>query len=161
MKRTVFAGLISIVLSGCAPTPPIATAYALPENCDIKELVALDKSYEVFDKTESGVTDSRDCAIGVANSDVGIFFGYSVRTEAEWSNVTAKLAEEGYEKWNSGYEGADVWRAEIDDDMGASCSLSGHVAGISFSVTEPWTTCDDKWNKELVAHLLNHATSSF
>ena len=161
MKRIIVAGFLTFALSGCAPTAPMASVYALPTNCDIKELVALDKSFEVFDKTESGVTDSRDCAIGVANSDVGIFFGYSIRTDAEWTSVTKKLSDEGYEKWDAGYEGADVWRAEIDDDMGSSCSLSGHMGGISFSATEPWTTCDDKWNKELVGHLLNHAKASY
>jgi phosphoribosyl-AMP cyclohydrolase len=56
------------------------------------------------------------------------------------------------------YADADVWRQETGNvDSGANCSLSGHIAGISFSVTEPWTACDDKWNKELVGYILDHA----
>ena len=156
MQKIIAIAAAGLLLAGCAPSDE-AVSYSLPKSCEIKALVALDKTYEVFDKTEDGVTDSIDCAIGVPNSDVGIFFGYSVRTASEWKSVTKKLVDEGYQKWDSGYVGADVWRFEAADDMGASCSISGHIDSVSFSVTEPWTTCDEKWNKELVSHILNHA----
>jgi hypothetical protein len=162
MKKIVSAALLVLALSGCAPTPPMEVAYALPTNCDIPDLVALDKAYATVDQTAEGITDSRDCAIGVPNSDVGVFFGYSVRTDSQWKAVTAKLVDEGYEPWESGYADADVWRLETGNaDSGANCSISGHIGGISFSVTEPWTTCDDKWNKDLVGYILDHAKSPY
>jgi hypothetical protein len=159
MKK-IFAILGStLLLAGCsAPAQTVSVAYALPTNCDIQALLDLDKSYATVDQTVEGVTDSRDCAIGVPNSDVGVFFGYSVRTDQQWKAVTKQLTDEGYEQWDAGYPDADVWRQETGNvDSGANCSLSGHIAGISFSVTEPWTACDDKWNKELVGYILDHA----
>ena len=161
MKKYIALALSTLLISGCTATPEkTQSAFALPKTCDIQELLALDKTYATVDQTPEGVTDSRDCAIGVPNSDVGIFFGYSVRTDAEWKGVIQKLKDENYHLWDSGYAGAEVWRVETGDtDTGANCSLSGHVDGISFSVTEPWTTCDDKWNKELVGYILDHAKS--
>ena len=149
----------TLLLAGCsAPAQTVTDSYVLPATCDIQALLDLDKSYATVDQTPEGVTDSRDCAIGVPNSDVGVFFGYSVRTEKQWKAVTKQLTDEGYEQWDAGYSDADVWRQETGNvDSGANCSLSGHIGGISFSVTEPWTACDDKWNKELVAYILEHA----
>jgi len=156
MKIIFGVTALTLLLAGCSPSVQPAS-FDLPKNCEIKELVAIDKSFEVFDQTATGVTDSRDCAIGVPNSDVGIFFGYSQRTASQWKAITKKLTSEGYEKWDAGYPGAEVWRMEVASDFDASCSLSGHIGGISFSATEPWVKCDDKWNKELVSHILNHA----
>jgi hypothetical protein len=162
MNRVISAGLLVLALSGCSLGSSAAVTYELPTNCDIPDLVALDPSYATVDQTAEGVTDSRDCAVGVPNSDVGVFFGYSVRNDSEWKAITKKLVDEGYEQWDSGYAGADVWRLETGNiESGANCSLSGHIGGISFSVTEPWTTCDDKWNRELVGYILEHAKSPY
>ncbi len=118
----------------------------------------MDKTYEILDQTAKGVDDSRDCMVGVPNSDVGIFFGYSIRTKAQWLVVTAKLAGEGYKKWDAGIADAQVWRRETGNaESGANCSLSGYVPGISFSMTEPWTKCDDAANKKMVGYLVTHA----
>ena len=162
MKKSVALIAITLLLTGCSATPqaaPVkATTYGLPTDCEIQPLLKLDPKYAVADQTADGVDDSRDCAIGVPNSDVGIFFGYSVRTKEQWLVVTAKLVAEGYKKWDSGVSGAEVWRNETGNkEDGANCSLSGYVPGISFSVTEPWTTCNDKWNKQLVGYMLDHA----
>ncbi len=162
MKKVFAALAVSILLAGCSPTAQTpkaeAVSYGLPMNCDIKALTDLDPQYEIVDQTAEGVDDSRDCAVGVPNSDVGIFFGYSVRTHDQWLIVTAKLVGEGYKKWNSGISGVETWRLESGDaESGQNCSISGYVPGVSFSVTEPWTKCEDKWNKELVGHLVDHA----
>ena len=162
MKKLVVLAALPLLLAGCSttstPAPEKTVAYGLPANCDIEALLKLDSKYAVADQTADGVDDSRDCAIGVPNSDVGIFFGYSVRTKEQWLVVTAKLVAEGYKKWDAGVAGAEVWRLQSGtSEDGANCSLSGFVPGISFSVTEPWTACDDKWNKELVGHLVEHA----
>ena len=160
MKKLIALGAAALLLTGCsaAPVTPKTVTYGLPSDCNIKELVALDPSYEVFEQTAEGVDDSHDCAIGVPNSDVGIFFGYSIRTKEQWLIVTSKLVAEGYKKWNSGVAGAEVWRMETGSaEQGANCSISGYVPGISFSVTEPWTQCDDKWNKQLVGYLVAKA----
>jgi hypothetical protein len=159
MKKIASLFAFTLLLAGCSsPAQTVSYTYGLPGNCDIPALLELDTSYATADQTADGVTNSRDCAIGVPNSDVGIFFGYSVRSDSEWKAVTKLLVNEGYEKWESGYENADVWRKETGSiDSGANCSLSGHIGGISFSVTEPWTACDDRWNKELVGYILDHA----
>ena len=173
MFKIIGSLALAISLTGCSllspgvkPTPTHtltpAPSYALPTNCDIPELLKLDPKYEAFNQTADGVTDSLDCAIGLPNSDVGLFFGYSVRTEDEWLLVTAKLVGEGYTKLPNVAPDADIWRVEsgIEESEGVNCSISGHVKGLSFSVTEPWTKCDDAWNKELIGYLLNHALVS-
>lgn len=160
MKKLIVAAIAVLLLTGCTsqPQPKEETSYGLPVDCEIKTLLELDPKYAVVDQTADGVDDSRDCAIGVPNSDVGVFFGYSVRTKEQWLAVTAKLVSEGYKKWDAGVAGAEVWRLESgNSEDGQNCSLSGYVPGISFSVTEPWTACDDTWNQELVGHLLDHA----
>ncbi|MEY4276107.1 MAG: hypothetical protein RIS26_570 [Actinomycetota bacterium] len=157
MKKLLVLGATALLLTGCseAPVNTKPVAYILPTDCNIQELVALDPSFEVLDKTEDGVEDSRDCAIGVANSDVGIFFGYSIRSREQWLAQTKKLASEGYKKWESGIADAEVWRQDAGTiEGGTSCSISGYVPGIGFSVTEPWVECDDKWNKKLVGYLV-------
>ena len=156
MKKLVALAASTFLLTGCSAL--IAPSYALPKNCDISQLQKVDSKYEIVDQTAEGSKDSRDCAIGVPNSDVGIFFGYSVRTDAQWTAVTEKLKAQGYKKWNSGVAGADTWRRQEGAlNSGVTCSISGHVSGLSFSVTEPWTACEDVWNKQLVGYILTHA----
>ena len=160
MKKLIALGVLSLVLNGCAsPVPTVKpVSYGLPNDCKVAELLKLDNRYAAVNQTASGVDDSLDCVIGVPDSDVGIFFGYSVRTREQWMIVTAKLVAEGYKKWNSGVAGAELWRKETGDaETGSNCSLSGYVPGISFSVTEPWAKCDDKWNKQLAGYLIEKA----
>ena len=157
MKKLLVLGATASLLSGCSAVPvtPMDVAYGLPKDCNIKELVSLDPSFEVFDKTEDGVEGIRDCAIGAANSDVGIFFSYSISTKEQWLTEGNRLESEGYKKWDSGVADADVWRQDSGTiEGGTSCSISGYIPDISFSVTEPWVECDDKWNKELVGYLV-------
>ncbi|MEN9993196.1 MAG: hypothetical protein RLY83_766 [Actinomycetota bacterium] len=162
MKKLFAVLAATMVLAGCSPVAktvaPETVSYGLPMNCEIKALLDLDPKYAIVDQTAEGVDDSRDCVVGVPNSDVGVFFGYSVRTHDQWLVVTAKLVAEGYKKWNVGIPGVETWRKESGDaETGSNCSVSGYITGISFSVTEPWTKCDDKWNKELVGYLVEHA----
>ena len=159
MNKILSAFAVIFLLAGCASATPVkAVSYGLPANCNVKELVASDPAYKAFDKTAAGVDDSRDCAVGIPNSDVGIFFGYSVRTKAQWLVVTAKLVAEGYKKWNAGIGGVEVWRMESGDaETGQNCSLSGYVPGVSFSVTVPWSKCDDANDQKLVGYLVKHA----
>ncbi len=162
MKKVFALVAVSMLLAGCSPVAkspaPETVTYGLPMGCDIKPLLALDPKYAIVDQTAEGADDTRDCVVGVPNSDVGVFFGYSVRTHDQWLVVTAKLVAEGYKKWDVGIAGVEAWRKETGDaETGSNCSVSGYMPGISFSVTEPWTKCDDKWNKELVGYLVNHA----
>ena len=162
MKKLFAVVAATLLLTGCSPVAKVATpdsvSYGLPMDCEVKALLDLDPNYAIVDLTRKGVDDSRDCVVGVPNSDVGIFFGYSVRTHDQWLIVTAKLVGEGYKKWNADMAGVETWRKESGDaETGSNCSISGYVSGISFSVTEPWTKCKDKWNKELVGYLVDHA----
>ena len=171
MKKIVIIALSGLLLAGCTAAPsgndntatptPTPTqepvGYAVPADCNVEGLIKMAPGWEAFDKTDD-VEDQRDCAVGTPNSDVGVFFGYNKRTDAEWVGVIEKLKAEGYEPFDAQIAGADVWRKEDPSiETGPLCSISGHVGEVSFSATEPWVKCDDDWNRELATLLVDHA----
>ena len=159
----------TILLAGCsstepkpiespAPTKEPVVSYSVPTNCDVEGLVKIAAGWEAVDQTDDDVKDQRDCAVGTPNSDVGVFFGYNKRTDAEWASIIETLKSEGYEPFDAKVAGADVWRLEDPSiETGPLCRISGHIGQVSFSATEPWVKCDDDWNRELATLLVDHA----
>ena len=152
-----------LLLTGCASAPvvkptesPKQVVYSVPADCEIKELLALDASYQALDQTEAAARNRRDCVVGTPNSDVGIFFSYSQGDEASWADDSKKAL--GFEAFDSGLKGVTVLRDEVgSEEEGTSCNLMGYISGLEFTIEEPWAKCDDKWNKELVGYVVNHA----
>jgi len=172
MKKIILIALAGLTLAGCAATPsgtdqsatpkPTPTAepitYSVPADCDVEGLIKLAPGWESFDQTDEDDKDQRDCAVGTPNSDVGVWFGYNKRTDADWAGVVEKLKSEGYEPFDAKIADAEVWRREDPSmETGPLCSISGHVGEVSFSATEPWVKCDDDWNRELAILLVDHA----
>jgi hypothetical protein len=171
MKKVIAVALFGLLLASCSAAPsgsdktstptPTPTeesvTYAVPDDCNVEGLIKMAPGSEALDQTDDA-KDQRDCAVGTPNSDVGVFFGYNKRTDAEWVGVIEKLKSEGYEPFDAKIAGADVWRKEDPSiETGPLCSISGHVGEVSFSATEPWVKCDDDWNRELATLLVDHA----
>ena len=169
MKKILVITLSSLLLAGCAPVPAAdekkpeptkepVVSYSVPANCDVEGLVKMAAGWEAVDQTDEDVQDQRDCAVGTPNSDVGVFFGYNKRTDAEWASIIETLKSEGYKPFDAKVAGADVWRLEDPSiETGPLCRISGHIGQVSFSATEPWVKCDDDWNRELATLLVDHA----
>jgi hypothetical protein len=175
MKKITLIALTGLMLTGCAATPsgtdqtatptPTPTVepitYSVPADCNVEGLIKMAPGWESFDQTDEDVKDQRDCAVGTPNSDVGVFFGYNKRTDAEWASIVETLKTEGYEPFDAQVTGADVWRLEDPSiETGPLCRISGHVGEVSFSATEPWVKCDDDWNRELATLLVDHSQVS-
>ena len=167
MKKLLGIVAITISLSGCAttsaPAPTtVSTAFGVPADCEIKELIALDPSYEALDQTEPGAKDVRTCVVGTPNSDVGIFFEYKATMQPTWDDdLLPKAKADGYAAFDAGVPDVEVLRMQSgNDEEGTSCTMQGHMGGISFTIMEPWAVCDDQWNKELVGYVVNHSKVS-
>lgn len=167
MKKLLGIVAISLALTGCSSLAPtakpepevISVAYGIPADCEIKELIVLDSSFQALDQTEGDAQNSRNCIVGTPNSDVGIWFDFKLAMQGEWEDIVAKdLKPEGYQPFDAGLEGVEVWRAQVgSEEEGVTCTMQGHMGGVAFTVMEPWVECDDKWNKELVGYVVNHA----
>ena len=163
MRKTGVIAASVLLLTGCAAAPvnkPTETAkpvvYSVPSDCEVKELLALDATYETLDQTEAGARNRRDCVVGTPNSDVGIFFSYSQADSPKWDDDAAKA--KGFEVFETGLKDVVVLRDQGgSEEEGPSCSIMGYIPGLEFTIEEPWATCDDKWNKELVGYVVNHA----
>lgn len=170
MKKLLGIAVISFTLAGCssvAPAPkPTAVAptvsYGIPDDCEIKELIALDPSYEALDQTEPGAKAVRTCVVGTPNSDVGIFFEYKATMQPTWDDdLLPKAKADGYAAFDAGLPDVEVLRMQSgNDEEGTSCTMQGHMGGISFTIMEPWSVCDDQWDKELVGYVVNHSKVS-
>ncbi|MEY3855733.1 MAG: hypothetical protein RJA45_203 [Actinomycetota bacterium] len=163
MKKLLGIVAITLTLSACTTAEPApkkaAQAYAVPADCEIKDLIVLDDSFQALDQTETGAKGVRSCVIGTPNSDVGIFFEFKETAQSTWDDEQLPKAKaDGYTAFDAGINGVEVLRMQAgSEEEGASCSLQGFMGGISFTVMEPWAECDDQWNKELVGYVVNHA----
>jgi hypothetical protein len=163
MKKLLGIVAITLTLSACTTAEPApkkaAQSYSLPADCEIKDLIVLDDSFQALDQTEAGAKGIRSCVIGTPNSDVGIFFMYKTQSEDIWNyEVEHSLKDEQYTKFETGIPDVDSFRKQDgNEEEGTNCSIHGHVAGITFYIGEPWAECDDQWNKELVGYVVNHS----
>ena len=163
MKKLLGIVAITLTLSACTAAEPapkkVTQSYALPTDCEIKDLINLDVSYQALDQTEAGAKGVRSCVIGTPNSDVGIFFEFKETAQSTWDDeLVPKAKADGYTAFEAGIDGVKVLRMqEGSEEEGTSCNLQGFMGGIFFTVAEPWAECDDKWDKELVGYVVNHA----
>ena len=171
MKKLLGIVAISLTLTGCSSPVPeakpeqevVSSAYGLPADCEIKELLALDTSFQAIDQTEGVAKNARNCIVGTPNSDVGIWFDFKVVDQAEWDGIVANdLKPEGYQSFEAGIEGVEVWRAQVgSEEEGITCTMQGRMGGIAFTIMEPWVECEDKWNKDLVGYVVDHAAIEY
>jgi hypothetical protein len=171
MKKLLGIVAVSFTLTGCAisqpaprPTPDVVSvAYGIPADCEIKDLISLDVSFQALDQTEADAKEVRNCIVGTPNSDVGIWFDYKLSEQSDWeAAANSTLKDEGYVAFDAGLEGVEVYRAQIgSEEEGISCSMKGHMGGVEFSIIEPWVECDDSWNKDLAGYVVKHAEEVF
>ena len=160
MKKLLGMAAITLMLAGCTSPgkPEVKNVYGAPLDCEIEAILELDPGYQAFDQTDTSVPGRRVCAIGIPNSDVGVFFGYQEGKADQWAQAKVTLMATGYEAFDIGVKDAEVLRkSEGDNENGISCMLSGFANHVMFTVTEPGFECDDKWDKQLAAAVLEHA----
>ncbi|MEY4397997.1 MAG: hypothetical protein RLZ53_573 [Actinomycetota bacterium] len=166
MKKLWGIVTISLTLAGCAapvtspsPTPKAQEhLYQAPDDCKIESILELDPSWEAFDQTDSPSGGMRVCAIGVPNSDIGVFFSYQESDAEQWGSEKATLESEGYKPFDIGHAETEVMRfEEASGELGPSCRIAGYADGVTFTITEPGFECDDEWNKQLAVAVLDQA----
>ena len=159
-KKLLGIAAISLSLVGCASpgAPAVKNVYGAPLDCEVEAILDLDPGYQAFDQTDSKIPGRRVCAIGIPNSDVGVFFGYQEGKADQWAQAKVTLKAGGYEAFDIGNKDAEVLRkSEGDNENGIACSISGFADHVMFTITEPGFECDDKWDKQLAVAVLEHA----
>lgn len=160
MKKLLGITAIALVLAGCTSPgkPAVKNVYGTPLDCEVKALLDLAPEWEAFDQTDTSVAGRRVCAIGTPNSDVGVFFGYQEGKSDQWAQAKVTLKAQGYKLFEIGNPEVEVMRKfETGGDMGPGCLMSGFADHVMFTIAEPGIECDDKWNKQLAAAVLEHA----
>lgn len=160
MKKLLGITTIALMLVGCASPgkPAVKNVYGAPLDCEVEAILDLDPGYQAFDQTDSTVPGRRVCAIGIPNSDVGVFFGYQEGKADQWAQAKVTLEATGYKAFDIGNADAEVLRKnEGDNENGIVCSISGFANHVMFTVTESGFECDDKWDKQLASAVLEHA----
>jgi hypothetical protein len=167
--RSIVALLaVTTVLAGCAPVAPKPidpqeptvtpeVVYELPADCNVSGLISQAEGWEAFDQTEDGVQGVRDCAVGTPNSDVGVWFGFKTSDADAWSASQVRLKTEGYKEFDAQVSDATFYILEDTSlETGPACKLAGYINGVEITSIEPWTECDDNWNRELTNLLVEH-----
>jgi hypothetical protein len=160
MKKLLGIAAITLTLASCASPGPAAVknVYGAPLDCEVEAILDLDPGYQAFDQTDSSVPGRRVCAIGIPNSDVGVFFGYQEGKADQWAQAKVTLKATGYKAFDIGNDDAEVLRkSEGDSENGVACSISGFADHVMFTITEPGFECDDTWDKQLAVAVLGHA----